>query len=621
MKNLDPIRKLLSAASSRLAMSRALDGVAWGCVAAAAVLSLVVIASKFVPDFVVPWGALAIGLGVAVLATAIVFSRIAAASERSIALLVDERLGLDERFISAIALEDSQDPFARAAVADALQLAADPALTRKIRKAFPLAMQHRGWYALLAIALLLGLDALLPVYAWKSPDAALVEPAALQLAQDTSRAAVEKVIQEVEDRDELKKELERNFGDLAKVGEAGKELANPTSPEEARRDAIRRMSDLAEKIDAVRTGEKAQLSQALKQDLKSLDATEQSQGKELADALAKGDFSEAKKQLDDLAKKAADGSMSDAEKAKLEQDLSKLSKQLDALADRQQALQDALSKAGLDPQLAKNPAALAEAVKNSDNLSQQQKAALEKQIASSSAAQQVLKQLAQNSQKAASQCKNPGDKPGQQGQQGQQGQKGQQGQQGAQGESGESGEMGSGMSEQLSELEQTQEMLQQAEGAANACESACQSQGEGLGSSKSSKESNSNNTSVMGPDELRQGGRGRASGGKTPTAKTPSGTKSIKERTKTTKGDIIARQLVENPNPEVGVSGTALENIAGEIADAAEGAVDEVEVPAHLREAHKKYFGRMKKELDAKGVTAPVAPAPSAPGSSETPKP
>ena len=452
MKNLDPIRKLLSVASSRLAMSRALEGVAWGCVAAAAVLSLVVIASKFVPDFVVPWGALAIGLGVAVLATAVVFSRIAAASERSIALLVDERLGLDERFISAIALEDSQDPFARAAVADALQLAADPALTRKIRKAFPLAMQHRGWYALLAIALLLGLDALLPVYAWKSPDAALVEPAALQLAQDTSRAAVEKVIQEVEDRDELKKELERNYGDLAKVGEAGKELANPTSPEEARRDAIRRMSDLAEKIDAVRTGEKAQLSQALKQDLKSLDATEQSQGKELADALAKGDFSEAKKQLDDLAKKAADGSMSDAEKAKLEQDLSKLSKQLDALADRQQALQDALSKAGLDPQLAKNPAALAEAVKNSDNLSQQQKAALEKQIASSSAAQQVLKQLAQNSQKAASQCKNPGDKPGQQGQQGQQG---------AQGESGESGEMGSGMSEQLSELEQTQEMLQQ----------------------------------------------------------------------------------------------------------------------------------------------------------------
>ena len=61
MKNLDPIRKLLSVASSRLAMSRALEGVAWGCVAAAAVLSLVVIASKFVPDFVVPWGALAIG--------------------------------------------------------------------------------------------------------------------------------------------------------------------------------------------------------------------------------------------------------------------------------------------------------------------------------------------------------------------------------------------------------------------------------------------------------------------------------------------------------------------------------------------------------------------------------
>ncbi len=618
---MDSIRKLLRIASRRLAWSRALEGLSWGLVTAFGICVLVVAGSKFIPSMTVPWTAVASGLVIALVITSVVFARFSQVDERSVALEADARLGLDERLISAIALEASTDPFARAAIDDAHRAAMKPELSSKIRATFPIVLPARGWYALPAIALCFALDHWIPAYPWSAPVEVAIEPAAIQVATIESRAAVEKVIAEIKDNEALNKELEEKFGDLAKVGDAAKELANPTSPEDARRDAIRRMSDLADKLDAVRTGEKAQLAESLKQDLKSLDAKEQTEGKELADALAKGDFSEAKQKLDELAKKALEGALSEAEAASLEKDLNELAKQLEALADRQQALQDQLSKAGLDPQLAKNPAALAEAIKNSPGLSAQQRAALEKQVASSTAAQKVLKQLAQSSQQAASQCKsgaqNSGQPSGQQ--QGGAGQQGQQGQQGAPSGEGEDSGLGSGMSDQLSELEQMQSMLEQAESAANACERGCQGQGNGLGQSPSKAQANSDSRSVMGPDQIREGGRGQASGGKTPTAKTPSGTKSQKEKTQTTKGDIIARQLVENPNPEVGVSSTTLENIAEEVADAAEGAVLEVDVPAHLRDAHKRYFGRMKQELDAKGVKVPPASTPPAPSGNAKP--
>ena len=77
-----------------------------------------------------------------------------------------------------------------------------------------------------------------------------------------------------------------------------------------------------------------------------------------------------------------------------------------------------------------------------------------------------------------------------------------------------------------------------------------------------------------------------------------------KAKAKAAGGDIIARQLVENPNPEVGESVMPSES-NGEAVDGGSGAaVQEERVPAHLKDAHKHYFGTLKREITKKSGAA-----------------
>lgn len=107
----------------------------------------------------------------------------------------------------------------------------------------------------------------------------------------------------------------------------------------------------------------------------------------------------------------------------------------------------------------------------------------------------------------------------------------------------------------------------------------------------------------------RRGGAGRAEGGNTGKAKTPTGTKTIKAKTQNAGGDIIARQLIENPNPEVAESVMPQESIDSAVDGGSGMAVGEDQVPSHLKDAHKHYFGTLKKELAKKGAAPPPAPA------------
>ena len=155
-------------------------------------------------------------------------------------------------------------------------------------------------------------------------------------------------------------------------------------------------------------------------------------------------------------------------------------------------------------------------------------------------------------------------------------------------------------------MELTEQMLSEAEALANMAESESQSLGEGM-----SKAGGGDDSSAGSPRE-RMGGTGqqrgmaggRAQGGNTGKSKTPTGTKAQKAKTKTAGGDIIARQLIENPNPEIGESVMPSESI-GEAVDGGSGvAVGEEQVPSHLKEAHKHYFGTLKKEITKRAGTS-----------------
>ena len=180
----------------------------------------------------------------------------------------------------------------------------------------------------------------------------------------------------------------------------------------------------------------------------------------------------------------------------------------------------------------------------------------------------------------------------------------------------------------LSELEMTQQMLEEAEALSQMAESESQSLGEGLCKSGNCQggqgmQGMQGSQANQGGQGNRRGGPGRAQGGNTGKARTPTATKAQKAKTQHAGGDIIARQLIDNPNPEIAESVMPRESV-GEALDGGAGmAVGEDQVPAHLEDAHKHYFGGLKREIQnraggAKGTGAEgaagggtAAPAPS----------
>ena len=157
----------------------------------------------------------------------------------------------------------------------------------------------------------------------------------------------------------------------------------------------------------------------------------------------------------------------------------------------------------------------------------------------------------------------------------------------------------------MSELEVTEQMMQEAEALSNMCDAQSETLGEGMckGGQCAGQQSPNGLRSMHG--QMRGQNGGRAEGGNTAKAKTPTGTKIEKAKAKNAGGDIIARQLIENPNPEVGESVLPRES-TGESVDGGVGAaVSEDQVPLHLEPAHKHYFGTLKRELAKKQSAAP----------------
>jgi hypothetical protein len=173
-----------------------------------------------------------------------------------------------------------------------------------------------------------------------------------------------------------------------------------------------------------------------------------------------------------------------------------------------------------------------------------------------------------------------------------------------------------GMEQMLSELEVTEQMLQEAEALSNMAESESQSLGEGMCKGGENPGAGQQGQQAgMAPGQQRGMQGGRAQGGNTGKSKTPTGTKVEKAKSKSAGGDIIARQLIENPNPEVGESVIPAGSVDEAVDGGAGAAVGEELVPAHLKDAHKNYFGRLRREMGSKSSGAPSGQAPASPPS------
>ena len=423
------------------------------------------------------------------------------------AVEVDERLDLRERLSTALHCRQRTDPFARAAVEDAVGTARDPKVREHLRRRFAVESPRRWWLSPLLVLAAIGI--------WFVPAAGPVRPTRTppdpEYHADRARCATTRS-RRSSSRSRRSPELQEELSDL--LGELANEGPDPDSlktRQDVQRDAIKKLTDLNKRLDEILSGPKGKTAEALDKALQQLRTPEDGPAKEFAEALAQGDFKAAQEALARLQEEVAKGNMTKEQAEQLAQQLADIAKQLEQLAKQQQELEQMLQQAGLDPNLAGDMQALQQAIQNNQNLNEQQK--------------QQLMQMAKAQQAAAQMCQGLGQGLNQMAQQMMNGQPGQPGQQAA---------------NQLNQMEALQQMLNQAQAAANACQGQCQGLGQGLGMQAA--------TQWM----LTQGGafgrRGQGAGGKAPIAPTPTGKNIVRAPSKTGQGDIIARQFIDGPN-------------------------------------------------------------------------
>jgi len=568
------IRSLLKTAAGRLELSRFVNILHWVALVVGIAALVLVMMDRAPASAFVPWMWVAPTLlGVTLLISVILWAR-HRLTEQHVALVVDDRLDLREKMSTALACQGRDDAFAQAAIEDAVLVARDARTKERVRRNFGLASPPGWWISPLIVlaAIMLGQLNPLNLFASDDPQQAEITEAKLQAEE-----SIDAVVKAIKEQPELSKELAEALGE---VGKQGTDPNAMRTPEDAKREALKQVTDLSKKLDDILNGEKGKTQQALEKNLSQLKTPEEGPAKELAEAMAKGDFSKAQDALQQMMDKLQKGEMKEEDKQKLAEQLQNIAQQLDKLAQQQQALEQALQQAGMDPNLANNPQALQQALQNNQNLNQQQK--------------QQLQQMAQAQQQAAQMCQNMGQACQQMAQACQGGKEGQMGQAGQQ------------MAQQLGDMEALQQLLQQAQNAAKQCQGQCQGLGQGLNM----------NQAMQQWAKGGMGNRGQGQGGKAPMAPTPTGTKEEMANVNTVEGDIIYKQLFDGEQ----VRGETKAKLVKVVEAARKGfdeGLTEDQLPRIYHESQKHYFGELEKLTKAIAAEEEAKPAPAEPAKSE----
>lgn len=278
----------------------------------------------------------------AALAVSVVLWAVRRPRRMQLAVMIDERLALRERFSTALALADSDDAFARAAVHDAHVAAGGV----RLRGRFPVRASLRWGYAGGAWALAAGLFLLMPTMdllgysAERSAERKrLAELASAKVDVRQAASRIEASVRQLGDT-----QLAEDLARLSQMKESPKA--------DLRRQAIRKLGDLSDKLDKMRTGPRSQSAKALREMLKGLRGTPKGLEQKLNNALAAGELGKAAEILKDLQEQLKDGKLSKEQREALAGQLKDLGKQLDELAEKQEQLADALAGQGLDKSLA-----------------------------------------------------------------------------------------------------------------------------------------------------------------------------------------------------------------------------------------------------------------------------
>lgn len=522
------------------------------------------------------------GAAVLVLAASERLTRAARPSDVAVASVVDARMKLHDRLGTALAVAGRSDAFARAAVEDGVNAAADRRVAEALPRALPLRAPPGAWAGpVLAVAALCTWW-FVPALAARPGDRLGGSDAVdVAEAQAAARLQVEALQQQVE----VSPELGRELGDLtARLDDIAAASPDARSPEEVQRETARRMTELSKRLDDLLSGDRVQAHDALRDALSRIDPGSSPEVKALGEALKLGDGAAAQEALEQLMAQVSSSTLDEAARTKMAADLERLAQQLAEAAESNQSLRDALEASGLDGALASNEQAAEAAIEAAQSLNAEQKARLRKALKGQKAANAKLRKLAKASKSACSKCRNGGG-------------------QGEEGElvEAEDGDEADEAEEVLSAMEADAQFEEAAKGAR-----ACCNGGQCSGGGSKPAAGRSGLKAGTGATEISEGERGDG------TDTVASAIEGRKKREAKSRKGVIARQLVDAP-PVVGEARTRLREISGDIERGFDEGTDDDPVPPSLREAHKRYFGDLKRRIDAKSGAA-ASPSGSAPG-------
>ncbi len=568
-------------ARSRLTLNQYLHGLAWCGLVCIGFWVLATVASRLTLLPLPIWPVGAILAGVALLAAG-VWTLLARPTRLHAAVTLDEAAGLKERLSTALVLRESNDEFSRAARRDAERVAASLHVPAHIRLAPP-----PVWpWSLASTTAAVLLAWLLPTMSiWPQARADDPGPELRALAEAEHRAIKADLDEQLRGVQELAEGNEK-LKDLAAQLEALRMPdAPPRTPEDVRRDALRRIDDVRNRLDEQARDEDARKLEQVKRLLEELGRREDpGQSSPLSEALAKGDFQGAQKALEQLKAQIQEAARQ-AESPEARQKLEAMRRQLDELAKQLQQMQNDLRmqkelehKAGLTEEQARDLQRRAEGLTREQleellkkelagkNLSPQQLEDLARKLAQDQAARQMMKDLAQQlsrAAEAAGQCQNPG--------------------QSEQAERQLSDALGQ-LGQQLSEMEAAEQMLNELRAQMNRLDSL--REGVCRGPGRRDGDLDESQIGQQGPEYGR--GRGRRIG----EEKTAYKSDPTKAAVKVRDGEVIARMLVDGAAPRGEVGAEQVSAAQAEVRAAAD-AVEREKIPRQYQRVVQEYFERL----------------------------
>lgn len=519
-----------------------------------------------------PWYWLGGGAIVAVVG-AYVWALRAAPSAIDAAVHIDERLGLKEKFSTALHVRREEDPFARAAVADAEREANGVSLSKR----FPIEWPKRARGTAIAGAVA-ALTLLVPSMDLFGKEEAQQEQIARKQQEQQAAEELKKAIEQI-------KALPEGLAASQEIQDAQKELEEmlkaPPQLEDAKRAAMKAQQEtedsLKKQLENTQQFADAKAESTAFRDVAPDNEQETGLVAEAQKSMARGEFDKA---ADALSKAAEEfNNMSQEEKEQAARQMGDMASKLDKIGNNtamQQQIQNQFQQMGASPQQA-----------------QQMMQQMQQAAAGNQQAQQQLQQSMNNLQQQMNNGQGPSPMQQQQLQQ-----------------------LMQQMQAQANAQQQAQQMSQQAQQMANSMQSQCQG-GSGNPSTQPSSSSSSSSASASMCNSLSQmqgrqasmqqgrglgsgAGRGRGSNGAPPP---PLENYQTQAESAPTTGDpngpILAKFLVKDPNNLKGESRQQLR----EIAEAAQNdAIDEVQTQRVSREAQsavKSYFSSMGEEAPA----------------------